>query len=37
MDAGVRATHGAVAERTQRNYIMKTIKYFAFFATLRLV
>jgi hypothetical protein len=33
MDAGVRATHGAVAGRTQRNSLMKTIKRFAFFAT----
>jgi hypothetical protein len=28
MDAGVRATQGAVAERTQRNSLTKTIKHF---------
>ena len=33
--AGVRAMHGAIAERTQRNSLMKTIKNSALFATLR--
>ena len=33
--AGVRAMHGAIAERTQRNSLMKTINRSALFAALR--
>jgi hypothetical protein len=32
----LQATQGAVAERTQRNSLTKTIKHFALFAALRL-
>jgi hypothetical protein len=32
MDAGVRAMHGAIAGRTQRNSLTKTMKHFALFA-----